>query len=336
MTAMNPMRLSILIVTYNSTALIGPLLDYLDTELTYWFALHTKGVSAEVIVLDNASPDDSFERVTSQYPWVTAIRSTVNLGFAGGNNLASKQAHGQYLLLLNPDAIPKPGAVNAGVEMMEKHPEVGLGGGELLSLDGSRQVCARRFPSLLDELFRLSGLASRFPEHPLFARFRRGADDPSLPSKVDWITGAFIFIPAVIFERFGGFDQRFFMYFEEVDLCKRLRKSGLAVFYWPQLKCLHIGGASASTLGAEHFSQGNSQIERWRLRSYFLYYRKQNGWWGAWCAYGLERIFCELREIKARLLAAQPEAIAYATHARLLDQAWHDTEGGRLSPAQPW
>ncbi len=336
MTQTNPMRLSILIVTYNSTALIGSLLDHLDAELTRSFDLHTEGVSAEVIVVDNASQDDSFIHITSHYPWVKAIRSDLNLGFAAGNNLAAKQAHGQYLLLLNPDALPKPGALKAGVELMDKHPEVGLGGGELLSLDSSRQVCARRFPTLLDEFFRLSGLACRFPKHPLFARFMRGADDPTVSGEVDWITGAFVFIPAVLFEEFGGFDQRFFMYFEEVDLCKRMRASGLAVLYWPQLKCLHIGGASARTLGTEHFSQANAQIERWRLRSYLLYYRKQHGWRGAWCAYGLERLFCSLRKCKARLLASPAEAAAYAAYGALLDRAWRDTSGGRLSPTQPW
>ena len=333
---MNPIQLSILIVTYNSATLIEPLLAHLDSELTRSFGLHTVAVTAEVIVVDNASQDGTIERIKTSYPWVKAVQSKTNLGFAVGNNLAAKQAQGKYLVLLNPDALPRLGALYAGVAMMDRHPNVGLGGGELLTADGLRQVSARRFPSLVDEFFKLSGLASRFFKHPFFKRFMRGAADPTLSCEVDWLTGAFVFIPSVLFKNLGGFDERFFMYFEEVDLCKRIRKAGLAIGYWPQVKCMHLGGASAKTLGTTHFSQASSQIEHWRLRSYLLYYRKHLGWWGAACAYGLERCFCGLRALKARLFVRQAEVIIQTQYAALLHQAWRDTAGGSLSPTQPW
>jgi hypothetical protein len=332
----SPLRLSILIVTYHSAALIETLLDLLDAELTQSFGLHSAAIEAEVIVLDNASQDDTIERIKTQYPWVKAVQSEVNIGFAAGNNLAAKQAQGQYLLLLNPDALPKPGALYAGVEMMDKHPKAGLGGGELLTPEGVRQVSARRFPCLWDEFFKLSGLAFRFTKNSYFGRLMRGAEDPTLASEVDWLTGAFVFIPSAVFKKLGGFDERFFMYFEEVDLCKRMRASGLTIQYWPHVKCLHLGGASAKTLDPRYFSQATCQIEPWRLRSYLLYYRKHHGWWGAAGAYGLERIFCSLREIKARLLARQDEIINHVKYGASLDQAWRDTAGGRLSPALPW
>ncbi|NDG42266.1 MAG: glycosyltransferase family 2 protein, partial [Betaproteobacteria bacterium] len=279
------MDISILIVTYNSRALIGPLLSRLQSEIGT--------LAAEVVLVDNASADDTAQSVRDEHPWVQVIASARNLGFAAGNNLAARHARGRHLLLLNPDALPEPGALRCGLALMDRHPQVGLAGGELRGVDGSRQPSARMFPTLRDEFFTLSGLAARHPQNRLFGRLlgrldRRWAD-PDEPALVDWIPGAFVFIPAAVWARLGGFDERFFMYYEEVDLCRRLRDAGLQVHYWPELKAVHIGGASARTVADARVSRAGSQLESWRMRSALLYYRKQHGLLAAALLHGLER-----------------------------------------------
>lgn len=322
------MDLSILIVTYNSAGRIHTLLSLLRPEL--------ERLAAEVIVVDNASADQTVRVVREHHPWVRLIASPVNLGFAAGNNLAAGQASGRYLLLLNPDAIPAPAALARGIELMDCHPEAGLAGGELRGADGSRQPSARMFPTLRDEVFTLTGLAARWPRSRLLARLDRRWADPEAPALVDWLPGAFVFIPASLFSRLGGFDERFFMYYEEVDLCRRVREAGMRVCYWPELKAVHIGGESAKTVQGAPMSKAGSQIESWRMRSALLYYRKHHGSRGALGLHWLERGWHRLRQVKALLRGQRERAVESAAHCLRLAQAWQDTAGGRRSPPRPW
>lgn len=320
--------LSILIVTYNSRRLIAPLLQRLQTDIA--------GLRAEVVVVDNASADGTASLVRHAFPWVKLVASAVNLGFAAGNNLAALHARGRHLLLLNPDAMPAPGALQRGIALMDSHPGVGLAGGELRGTDGSRQPSARMFPTLRDELFTLSGLAARHPRSRLFARLDRRWADPEQSAAVDWIPGAFVFIPAAVFKRLGGFDERFFMYYEEVDLCRRLKAHGLEVWYWPELKATHIGGASARTVANARVSRSGSQLESWRMRSALLYYRKHHGLGATALLHTLEHGWHRLRQLRAAWRGQRERAADFALHGRQLVQAWRDTRGGRHSPATPW
>ncbi|TXH44143.1 MAG: glycosyltransferase family 2 protein [Burkholderiaceae bacterium] len=322
------MDLSILIVTYNSRRLIDPLLTHLQQELAH--------LDAEVVLVDNASYDGTAQQVRAAHPWVRVIDSTTNLGFAAGKNLAARHARGRHLLLLNPDALPAPGALRRGITLMDQHPQAGLGGGELRGTDGSRQPSARMFPTLRDEFFTLAGLAARHPTSRLFGRLDRRWADPEQAALVDWIPGAFVFIPAAVWARLGGFDERFFMYYEEVDLCRRLQAAGLQVHYWPELKATHIGGASARTVAQAQVSKSGSQLERWRMRSALLYYRKQHGPAAAALLHALERGWHRLRQLKARLQGRAGCAAEFDAHCRQLVQAWHDTAGGQRCPARPW
>jgi GT2 family glycosyltransferase len=320
--------LSILIVTYNSARLVGTLLTVLKPEL--------QSLAAEVVIVDNASADGTAQTIARDHPWVTLVASNTNLGFAAGNNLAATRARGRYLLLLNPDASPSPGSLARGITLMDQHPDAGLGGGELRGADGSRQPSARMFPTLRDELFTLSGLAARYPSSRLFARLDRRWADPEQAAEVDWIPGAFVFVRAADFAALGGFDERFFMYYEEVDLCRRLRAAGRRILYWPELKATHIGGASAKTVKAQRVSKSGSQLESWRMRSALLYYRKHHGAWGAAALHGIERGWHRLRQWKARWGGQLDRATDFGVHCGQLVQAWRDTAGGTRSPARPW
>jgi N-acetylglucosaminyl-diphospho-decaprenol L-rhamnosyltransferase len=325
------MDLSILIVTYNSAPLMDALLGQLHAEINGtnfpW--------KAEVVLVDNASADGTADLVKSRHTWVHCIASDINLGFAAGNNLAARSASGRYILLLNPDAIPAPGALAQGVARMDAHPRIGMAGGELLNTQGERQPSARMFPTLRDEIFNMSGLAARYPTSKTFARLDRRWADPEVDATVDWIPGAFVFLPTRVFLELGGFDERFFMYYEEVDLCRRLRAAGYPVEYWP-LKAVHIGGASAKTVKKARVSRSGSQLESWRMRSALLYYRKHHGLIGAIGLLAVEWGWHRLRGIRANWRNQAEKAIDMATHCHQLRQAWTDTRAGRLSPIKPW
>lgn len=322
------MDLSILIVTYNSAPLIGRLLTHLRNEI--------RPLRAEVIVVDNASRDATADLVEREHGWAGLHRSPTNLGFAAANNLAARHARGRYLLLLNPDAMPHPGSLAEALQRLAMHADVGLAGGELRGEDGSRQPSARMFPTLRDEFFTLSGLAARFPGSRRLARLDRRWADPDADAQVDWIPGAFVFIPAQVFAALAGFDERFFMYYEEVDLCRRIRAMGLKAHYWPALKATHIGGASARTVGSERISRAGSQLESWRMRSGLLYYRKHHGAAGACGLHCIEWGWHRLRQLKAALARRHDKARELSLHCRQLRQAWRDTDAGRSSPSRPW
>jgi N-acetylglucosaminyl-diphospho-decaprenol L-rhamnosyltransferase len=326
------MDLSVLIVTYNSAGLIGKLLDQLQQEV--WN--DGKMLSIEVVLVDNASKDGTAELVGRNYPWVRLLASTANLGFAAGNNMAAANANGRHLLLLNPDALPAPGSLQRGIALMDANPQVGMGGGELIDARGVPQPSARMFPTLRDELFTLSGLAARFPKNKWFARMDRRWADHEANAQVDWIPGAFVFIPAKVFAQVGGFDERFFMYYEEVDLCRRLHTLGLSVQYWPELKALHIGGASAKTVEHARVSRAGSQLEGWRMRSALLYYRKHHGALGSVGWYCIEWGWSRLRQLKSSLHGQDAKASDLAQHCLQLRQTWQVTDAGRTSPARPW
>lgn len=325
---MPTLQLSVLIVSYNSSGLICTLLARLREQLS--------ALSAEVVLVDNASHDGTAELVAVEHPWVHLVRSRVNLGFAAGNNLAARQARGRLLLLLNPDALPEPGVIARGLALMQQHPQVGLAGGRLLAPDGSPQPSARMFPGLAQEFFVLSGLAARFPRSRTLGGLDRGWADPELAARVDWVPGAFALVSAELFARLGGFDERFFLYYEEVDLCRRIQALGLQVQYWPELRVRHVGGASARTVSGAEVASAGSQLTLWRARSGLLYYRKHHGWLKAWAVNRLERGWHGLRAWRARLRGELHKVEESLARRSLLDRAWLDTLGGRVAPPRPW
>lgn len=326
------MDLSILIVTYNSATLMDALLGQLQAEIQH----PGFGWKAEVVLVDNGSQDGTAEWVAAHHPWVRQVPNRANLGFAAGNNLAAHHASGRYLLLLNPDAVPAIGALAQGIALMDAHPQVGMAGGALRNTGGAREPSARMFPTLRDEIFTMSGLAARYPRSRTFARMDRHWADPEQNAAVDWIPGAFVFLPRQVFQALGGFDTRFFMYYEEVDLCRRLQQKGYTVQYWPSLQAVHIGGASAKTVKRARVSRSGSQLESWRMRSALLYYRKHHGLAGAWGLMAIEWGWHRLRGLRAAVRRQSDKAADMAMHCSQLRQAWADTQAGRTSPSKPW
>ena len=289
-------------------------------------------------MVDNASSDGSPEMVEREFPQVRLLRSTVNLGFGAANNLALAQATGRYFVLLNSDAFFAPGALAVAMRHMDETPDCGLGGCRLVGRDGASQPSSRCFHSVLGDAVVLTGLAARYPRSKVFGRFDRTWADEHAPATVDWVPGAFTILRPEALAKVGYFDPAFFLYYEEVDLCLRFRRAGIPVWYWPDIVVVHIGGESSRQLKSLEFSPRAAQVVLWRMRSTLLYYRKHHGA-KVHLARWMEKTLYQATVMRNRF-SRQPERRDRERHHRaliaLMDQAWKDTAGGRVSPPRPW
>lgn len=241
------MRLLIVIVNYRTAQLTIDCLQSLAHEIA---ALPRE---TRVVVTDNASGDDSVGRLAAAVrghgwsPWATVMPLPRNGGFAWGNNEAIRPAlrsadPPDYVLLLNPDTLVRPGGVVALLAFMEAHPAAGIAGSRLEDPDGRPQRSAFRFPGVMSELetgVRLS-VVSR-----ALSRFVVAPPPPGAACKVDWVAGASMMIRREVFDRVGLLDEQYFMYFEEVDFCRRAHRAGWPCWYVPASRVVHLVGQSS-------------------------------------------------------------------------------------------
>jgi GT2 family glycosyltransferase len=325
-----PFDVSLIIVSFNTRDALRESLQSVERE--------RDDLRLEIFVVDNNSHDGSVEMVEAEFPHVRILRSQVNLGFGAANNLALELAKGRFVVLLNSDAFLCHDSLRISVQYMKEHSDVGLAGGRLVGRGFEWQPSARMFPSILSDFLVLSGLAHRFPKSRFFGRFDRTWADPSQPAEVDWVPGAFSIIRADALRKVGFFDPDFFLYSEEVDLCRRIQDAGYRIMYWPEIVVIHIGGESSRQIGPMEISSTGAQLIRWRMRSTLLYYRKHHGV-KAWAVKMLELAFYRfiaLRNGFSRNHERKQRASENRNLGRLLRQAWDDTNGGRVSPPRPW
>lgn len=236
------MKLSIIIVLYNAR-------DVIETTLDAVFA-STAPFSYEVIIVDNASPDDAVEVIKHKYltrPEIAAktklILNSQNDGFGIGNNIGMKEATGEYILLLNSDTKLDPDNLQKMVEFMESRPDVGAATCKLVMANGEIDKASRRSePNLVRSFFRLFGLQKLFPK--LFGGYNLLNKDPNVESEQEACSGAYMMMSRKAYEKTGGFDERFFMYAEDLDLCRSIRESGLKIWWYPKTVCIHYRGQS--------------------------------------------------------------------------------------------
>ena len=325
-----PYDLSVVIVSFNTRDSLRESLQSVDREV--------KDLRSEIFVVDNGSVDGSPEMVEREFPHVRLIRSAENLGFGAANNLAIQASRGRYVVLLNSDAFLCPRSLEAAVRNMERSPQVALAGGQLIGRDLSWQPSARMFPSVITDTFVITGLAAKFPKSRIFGRSDRTWADPAQPSEVDWVPGAFSIIRAEVLHEIGLFDPRFFLYSEEVDLCRRIKKAGHQVWYWPEISVIHIGGDSSRRIDGTDISSAGRQIVRWRMRSALLYYRKHHGAM-VWLAKWLELAMCGLSTLRNQFREEPRRTLKREANRNLaacMQSAWKETQGGRVSPPRPW
>jgi GT2 family glycosyltransferase len=321
---------SVVIVSFNTCDLLRECLQSVRRS--------AGSLRIQVIVVDNASTDGSPAMVEQEFPDAVLIRSHENVGFGRANNLGFQAAQGRYVVLLNSDAFLSAETLGRSVAQMDANPQAGIGGGRLVARDGTFQPSGRMFPTVISDLVVLSGLAARFPQSKLFGRFDRTWADERTAAEVDWVPGAYSIIRAEALAAVGHFDPRFFLYYEEVDLCKRVKQAGYSVWYWPDITVVHIGGESSRRVPSLEMSRAGAQLTLWRMRSMLLYYRKHHGP-AAQFAMLMELVWYWL-QCRRKQWSRDPERRQAADVARLqvstMWQAWRDTQGGRLSPTQPW
>jgi len=321
---------SIVIVSFNTRDVLRDCLRSVYREVG--------SLRVQVIVVDNASVDGSAAMIEQEFPDALLMRSEVNLGFGRANNLGFQSARGRYIVLLNSDAFLTEGSLARSVAYMDAIPTAGLADGRLIGRDGEWQPSARMFPTFFSDLIVLSVLAARVPRSRLFGRFGRTWANPMDAANVDWVPGAFSILRAETLAAVGAFDPRFFLYYEEVDLCLRIKQKGYSICYWPDIVIVHIGGESSRQVRSLQLSRTGAQLTLWRMRSMLLYYRKHHGLI-AWCAMGSEAVWYWLRSQRRRW-SKSPDRRASAhtdlSMISIMSQAWRDTRGGRFSPEQPW
>ena len=207
----------------------------------------TKGLHLEVIVVDNASRDESATMVAREFAEVTLVRNARNEGFSIANNRALPLCRGRYVLLLNSDTILLPGSLESLVEFLEQTPDVGVAGCRLVRPNGELDLaCRRSFPTPAVSLYRFLRLSRLFPRCQKLARYNLTYLNPGGSYEVDSVVGAFMLIRREVIAEMGGLDEDYFMYGEDLDWCYRVRQRNWKVWYFGASRVIHYKGASSS------------------------------------------------------------------------------------------
>ncbi|MEK9151936.1 MAG: glycosyltransferase family 2 protein, partial [Patescibacteria group bacterium] len=204
----------------------------------------TSGISFEVFVADNDSDDGSVEMVRREFPQAALLANKKNLGFAAGNNPAIKMSKGDFVVWLNPDAEVIGNALGRMVGYLRANPEVGIAGPRIVNEDGSVQPSVRRFPTPLSQALIMLKIQNLMPTLAPLRRYYALDFDYSRAVAVDQVMGAAMFIRRSVFEKIGLLDERFFIWYEEVDFCKRAKDAGFEIRYVPAATVRHGGGQS--------------------------------------------------------------------------------------------
>ncbi len=230
------MKLSIVMVNWNTR---DYLLDAVGSILQ-----NPPECDYEIIVVDNASSDGSADAVAAQYPGVRLISNTENAGYARGNNQGIRVSRGAFVLLLNPDVLVPAGALSLALRVMEAEPAIGAIGAKLIHPDGRVQKSIRGFPTPFAIACEAFGLARLFPRSHVLAAYRMPWFDYDRRGDVDQPMGTFLLIRREALDQVGLLDERFPVFFNEVDWCYRARRAGWRIVYVPEVAIIHYGGAS--------------------------------------------------------------------------------------------
>jgi GT2 family glycosyltransferase len=268
--------LSVVIINWNTR-------DLLENSLRS-IVSQAGSIEYEVLVVDNASEDGSREMVRSRFPSVRLIVNTSNLGFGAGNNAALPHATGRYILFINSDTIVTDGALGALVRFADSQPDIGIVGPKLLNGDASLQYSCRRYPDLGAGFFRSTPLGRLFPKNRFASDYLMTDWDHATPRDVDWVSGAALMIRRDLVDRIGCFDEEYYMYCEDVDLCWRVNHTPLVnpanggedgdgaaprrwrVAYFPDAVVYHLIGKSSD--------QAPTRMTYEFHRSQLTFYRK--------------------------------------------------------------
>ncbi|MBU0509589.1 glycosyltransferase family 2 protein [bacterium] len=228
---------SVVTVTYQSRQHIALCLSSIASTAPEW--------TTDCTVVDNASTDGTAEYVRREFGWVSVIESSQNLGYGRAINLAAKRAAGQYLLILNPDVVLRPQAVAELVRFMDHRPEAAACGQMLLSPAGRFRYESRRgFPTPWNAMGYMLGLGKLLPQSRLFGGYHSRWLSPNLEIATDSLSGSCMMVRRERFEQVGGFDEDYFLFGEDIDLCWKLKRAHHEIWYVPSAIVVHAKGAS--------------------------------------------------------------------------------------------
>lgn len=236
--------LSIIILTYKCRDVFKVALDSVLTSVVNF--------NYEIIIVDNGSEDGTVEMLENNYLNsqdkkinITLIKNT-NEGFAKGNNRGLLVRQGEYVLFLNPDTKLMPNTLQVMMDFMRQNPGVGVSTCKLITADGTLdRACRRSFPSPLKSFFRLSGLSLVFPNSKIFSGYNLSFENPDNQLEIDSCSGAFALLSPECINSIKGFDENYFMYGEDLDLCMRAKLAGFRVVYYPHTYAYHYRGQSS-------------------------------------------------------------------------------------------
>jgi len=244
-------ELSVIIVNYNDRAHLPACLSSLEKALS--------SLSVEVILVDNQSGDGSPALVRSSFPWARLIENDQNVGYPRANNIGFRQSHGEYVLFLNTDTVLPEGALPALLAEIKARPEIGAVGPALVHEDGRFQVSFGKARGLFSEI------RQKLILNPYF---RIALRHSRKPRAVGWLSGACLLVRRAAIEAAGLFDEAFFLYFEDIDLCRRISGQGFRLVFHPAVQVSHVGGAATSG------RRWQSRLEY--RRSQLRFYKKHN------------------------------------------------------------
>ncbi len=258
------MDVSIIIVSYNSSSVLGACLSAIRQQ--------EYSGETEVIVVDNASADGTPDMVRENFPWVDLVAGDENLGYSKGVNVGIRRARGRYFFILNPDTVVQSDSVQKLADFMDNTPEAGITGPKLVFQDGNVQYSCRRFYNFKVLALRRTPLGKIFRNAQAVQDHLMLDFDHASTREVDWMLGAAMFVRREAVEQVGLMDERFFLYFEDVDWCYRMAQQGKHVYYYPESVVMHgyARDSAQSVLNRSFISH---------LVSLFRYYEKWNKVW---------------------------------------------------------
>lgn len=324
--------LSIVIVSYNVRELLAECLGSVSSIQFSVSSIQSSAQSlntehcllnTEVFVVDNASRDGSAAMVRARFPAARLIENTENRGFAAANNQAFAETRGRYVLMLNPDTVVRPGALEALVKFMEAHPQAGACGGKLLYADGTLQHSAFAFPTLAQIFLDFFPINWRLTEARINGRYPRGWYARGEPFQIDHPLGADLMVRRETGEQVGWLDEHFFIYCEEIDWCIRIKRAGWQIWCVPQAEIVHREGQST-----RHASRRDAMfVELWRAR--FRLFEKHYSRAFRWAARQIVRTGLWNEARKARAAARRGEVTQDELEKRLdaYGRVWHNASG---------
>ena len=230
------MKLSIIVVNYNNEDVLLPLLGsiYQNTKLK----------ALEIIVVDNASKDNSVDMIKLNFQEIKIIANPHNLGFSSAVNQGIRSSSGEFVLILNPDVIVKQNAIDTMLRFIESHQKAGAVGCKILNPDGSIQTSGKSFPDPMVMLFVTLNLHRIFPDNPVTKKYYHPLEDYDRPHQVEHLMGSCLMVKRSVIDEIGLMDENFFLYCEDVDWCFRIHKAGHEIWYIPDAEVVHAKGAA--------------------------------------------------------------------------------------------